>query len=51
MIVKWVARKIEEHDLFEISFQDHEQNHAAAPNNAAGRGLHMSALTRQTWQM
>jgi len=28
MIVKLVARKIEEYNLFEIAFQDHEQNHA-----------------------
>ena len=36
MIVKWVVRKIEEYNLFEIPFQDHEQNHAGSTKQRGG---------------
>jgi len=36
MIVKWVVRKIEEYNLFEIPFQDHEQNHAGRTKQRGG---------------
>jgi len=46
MIVKWVARKIEEYNLFEIPFQDHKQNHAGRTKQRGGPWLHMSVLNR-----
>jgi len=36
MIVKCVARKIEEYNLFEIPFQDHEQNQAGRTKQRGG---------------